>query len=46
MSGQSECTSKAMKELGSSVSAVIESPRENKETFGCHLCSFDADRYV
>ncbi|XP_045457556.1 uncharacterized protein LOC123667761 [Melitaea cinxia] len=44
MSGQSECTSKAMKELGSSVSGVIESPRENKETFGCHLCSFDADR--
>ncbi|CAH2084156.1 unnamed protein product [Euphydryas editha] len=44
LSGQSECTSKAMKDLGSSVSGVIESPRENKETFGCHLCSFDADR--
>ncbi|OWR50078.1 hypothetical protein KGM_203858 [Danaus plexippus plexippus] len=44
LSGQSECTSKALKELGSSVSGVLESLRDNKETFACHLCSFDADR--
>nr|XP_034838542.1 uncharacterized protein LOC117994691 [Maniola hyperantus] len=42
--GQSECTSKAMKELGSSVSGVIEALREQKEIFACHLCSFDSDR--
>ncbi|CAH2229346.1 jg17095 [Pararge aegeria aegeria] len=46
ISGQSECTSKAMKELEPSVSrvGVIESIRENKETFSCHLCSMDSDR--
>ncbi|XP_047541546.1 uncharacterized protein LOC125074297 isoform X2 [Vanessa atalanta] len=44
LSGQSECTSKAMKDLGSSVSGVIEPLREHNEIFACHLCSFDADR--
>ncbi|XP_052742989.1 uncharacterized protein LOC112045953 [Bicyclus anynana] len=46
ISGQSECTSKAMKEFETSVSGfgVIEPVREQREIFSCHLCSFDSDR--
>ncbi|XP_063898159.1 uncharacterized protein LOC110369602 isoform X1 [Helicoverpa armigera] len=41
----SECTSKGLKaEPSVSHSTGITAIREVKETFGCHLCSFDADR--
>ncbi|CAH0698036.1 unnamed protein product [Spodoptera exigua] len=43
----SDCTSKGLldKGLASSPShASVITVRETKETFGCHLCSFDADR--
>ncbi|KAL0809748.1 hypothetical protein ABMA28_011252 [Loxostege sticticalis] len=46
LSTASDCTSKAVN-LDSSFSkssAITTSLAENKETYGCHLCSFDADR--
>ncbi|KAG6445210.1 hypothetical protein O3G_MSEX003778 [Manduca sexta] len=44
LSVPSECTSKAFKSDSSRTSGV-SSPKElHKETYGCHLCSFDADR--
>ncbi|CAH0716891.1 unnamed protein product, partial [Brenthis ino] len=44
LSGQSECTSKALKDIESSMSGVLESPGTSKESYACHLCSFNADR--
>ncbi|XP_022817095.1 uncharacterized protein LOC111349960 isoform X1 [Spodoptera litura] len=42
----SDCTSKGLKALTSSPDSRTSeiTVRETKETFACHLCSFDADR--
>ncbi|CAK1548959.1 unnamed protein product [Leptosia nina] len=45
LSSQSQCTSKAMKELSPFCSSAVEVTKEpHKEIFSCHLCAFDADR--
>ncbi|XP_063835554.1 uncharacterized protein LOC135084745 [Ostrinia nubilalis] len=40
----SDCTSKALESSMSKSSAITTPLVETKETYGCHLCSFDADR--
>ncbi|CAH0599873.1 unnamed protein product [Chrysodeixis includens] len=40
----SDCTSKDLKLEASGSRVTVMTLKEVKETFGCHLCSFDADR--